>query len=88
MVQAYHSDAKIVLIGEGRPLRSGFDWRRASMPALAAVSPNREMGPMKQSNSMAFHDLDCEAHLGIEQAQFLDNIASRLLQCAESWWRQ
>jgi hypothetical protein len=48
-VKAYLSDANTVLMGEGRSFKYEFDWRRASMPALAAVSPNRATGPDRQS---------------------------------------
>ena len=35
----------IVLIGEGSPFKYEFESSRASIPALAAVSPNLETGP-------------------------------------------
>lgn len=41
----YHKEAKMVLIGEGRFFKYGFDWSKARIPALAAVSPNLESGP-------------------------------------------
>ena len=43
----YHRDAKMVLMGEGRSLRYEFDCSKARIPALAAVSPNLETGPIK-----------------------------------------
>lgn len=46
----YHRDAKIVLMGDGRVFKYGFDWSRARMPALAAVSPNLETGPVLSQN--------------------------------------
>lgn len=45
--QTYQSEAKMVLMGEGRVFRYEFDWSRARMPALAAVSPNRDTGPVE-----------------------------------------
>ena len=43
----YHREAKIVLIGEGKFFKYEFDWSKARIPALAAVSPNLETGPAK-----------------------------------------
>lgn len=37
----------MVLIGDGRSFKYEFDWSKAKIPALAAVSPNRESGPTK-----------------------------------------
>lgn len=42
----YQREAKIVLMGEGNLLKYGFDWSNASIPALAAVSPNLATGPL------------------------------------------
>lgn len=44
--EQYHKEAKIVLMGEGRSFKYELDWSRARIPALAAVSPNRETGPI------------------------------------------
>jgi len=46
---AYHKDTKMVLIGEGRSFKYEFDWSRARIPALAAVSPNLATGPTQLS---------------------------------------
>lgn len=45
---AYHRETKMVWISDGRFLRYEFECSSAKMPALAAVSPNRETGPGSQ----------------------------------------
>ena len=45
-MKPHHKEAKMVLIGEGKFFMYEFDCSRARMPALAAVSPNLETGPM------------------------------------------
>jgi hypothetical protein len=34
-------------MGDGKFFRYEFDWSKARIPALAAVSPNLETGPIK-----------------------------------------
>jgi hypothetical protein len=58
----YHRDAKIVLIGEGKSFKYEFDWSKARIPALAAVSPNLETGP-----AQLIHIIWC----GIDQSTYL-----------------
>ena len=38
----------MVLIGEGKFFIYEFDCSKARIPALAAVSPNREIGPINK----------------------------------------
>jgi hypothetical protein len=46
----YQRETKIVLIGDGRSFKYEFDCSKARIPALAAVSPNLETGPVKVSS--------------------------------------
>lgn len=39
----------MVFMGDGRFFKYGFDWSKARIPALAAVSPNLETGPVIES---------------------------------------
>jgi len=43
----HHRDANMVLMGEGRNFKYEFDWSSAKIPALAAVSPNLDTGPIQ-----------------------------------------
>lgn len=47
-MRAYHRAAKIVCIGEGKSFRYELDLSKARIPALAAVSPNLDIGPIQK----------------------------------------
>jgi hypothetical protein len=42
----------MVLIGEGKSFKYEFDWSKARIPALAAVSPNLETGPAPSDHAI------------------------------------
>jgi hypothetical protein len=77
----------MVLIGEGKSFKYEFDESKARMPALAAVSPNRETGP-KLSDQSHGMEIGRRDYLGRVQLQVLDSISNILRLHTESSLQQ
>jgi hypothetical protein len=64
----------MVWIGDGSRLRYPFDFISASMPALAAVSPNRATGPSAQLAKCKGKQSEWKVHVGKEERSREDNL--------------